>query len=218
MTFENLTSLQLLWFLFKVCGDECEVLPRISQYKSAIPSFWTNRLRILVLHCIERIFAAKDIKSQHIECTDISKGTFKIKSQSQDGSWYLLSFGDSETMCRCGCPDWQKWWLPCKHFIAIFNTYPAWQWESLSSLYLNSPFFSLDEDLITKLQSPCNMTSSLTAEEPLTTPHLEEPQEQLNISEKHSLVDQCISDAKSPPTLDVETGTRELCAAIYWPS
>ena len=48
------------------------------------------------------------------------------------------------------------------------------------------------------------MTSSLTAEEPLTTPHLEEPQEQLNISEKHSLVDQCISDAKSPPTLDVE--------------
>ena len=38
----------------------------------------------------------------------------------------------------------------------------------------------------------------------MTTPHLEEPQEQLNISEKHSLVDQCISDAKSPPTLDVE--------------
>ena len=174
------------------------------KYNSEIPSFLVNRPRILVLHCIERIFAAKDIKSQHIECTDISKGTFIIKSQSQDRSWYLVSFGDSETMCRCGCPDWQKWWLPCKHFIAIFNTYPAWQWENLSSLYLNSPFFSLDEDLITKLQSPCNMTSSLTAEEPLTTPHLEEPQEQLNISEKHSLVDQCISDAKSPPTLDVE--------------
>ena len=176
------------------------------KYNSEIPSFLVNRPRILVLHCIERIFAAKDIKSQHIEYTDISKSkeTFKIKSQSQDSSWYLWSFGDSETMCGCGCPDWQKWWLLCKHFIAIFNTYPAWLWENLSSLYLNSPFFSLDEDLITKLQSPRNMTSSLTAEEPLTTPHLEEPQEQLNISEKHSLVDQCISDAKSPPTLDVE--------------
>ena len=107
-------------------------------------------------------------------------------------------------MCHCGCPDWQKWWLPRKHFIAIFNTYPAWQWENLSSLYLNSPFFSLDEELITKLQSPCNMSSSLTAEEPLATPHLGEPQAQRNISEKHSLVHQCTSDSKSPPTLDVE--------------
>ena len=107
-------------------------------------------------------------------------------------------------MCHCGRPDWQKWWLPRKHFIAIFNTYPAWQWETFSLLYLKSPFSPLDEELITKLQSPCNMTSSLTAEEPLTTPHLEEPQEQLNISEKHSFVDQCISNAKSPPTLDVE--------------
>lgn len=48
------------------------------------------------------------------------------------------------------------------------------------------------------------MTSSQTAEEPLTTPHLEEPQEQQNISEKHSPVDQCTSDSKTPPTLDVE--------------
>ena len=84
------------------------------KYKSDIPSFLVNRPRILVLHCQERIFAAKDIKSQHIECIDISKGTFNIKSQSQDGSGYVLSFGDSETMCHCGCPYWQKWWLPCK--------------------------------------------------------------------------------------------------------
>ena len=75
------------------------------KYNSQIPSFLVNRPRILVLHCIERIFSAKDIKSQHIECTDISKGTIKIKSQSQGGCWYLLSFGDSETMCRCGYPD-----------------------------------------------------------------------------------------------------------------
>ena len=107
-------------------------------------------------------------------------------------------------MCHCGRPDWQKWWLPRKHFIAIFNTYPAWQWENLSSLYLNSPFFSLDEELITKLQSPCNMTSSLNDEEPLTTPHLKEPQDQQNILEKHALSDQCTSDSKSPLTLDVE--------------
>ena len=33
------------------------------KYNSEIPSFLVNRPRILVLHCIERIFAAKDIKS-----------------------------------------------------------------------------------------------------------------------------------------------------------
>ncbi|CAH3173680.1 unnamed protein product [Porites evermanni] len=74
------------------------------KYKSDIPSFLVNRPRILVLHCKERIFAAKDIKSQHIKCIDISKGTFNIKSQSQDGS-------------GGGCP--------ASNFIAIFNTYPA---------------------------------------------------------------------------------------------
>ena len=140
------------------------------KYNSEIPSFVVNRPRILVLHCIERIFAVKDIESQHIECVDVSKKTFKIKSQSQDGCWYLLSFADSETIFDCECPNWQKWWLPCTHFIAIFNNFPAWQWENLS-LYLNSPFFPLDEKLITKLQSPCNMPSSLTDEEPRTTPH-----------------------------------------------
>ena len=41
--------------------------------------------RILVLHCIERIFAAKDIKSQDIKCIDIAKETSKINSQSLDG-------------------------------------------------------------------------------------------------------------------------------------
>lgn len=55
------------------------------KYNSEIPSFLVNRPRILVLHCIETIFAAKD------------------------GCWYLKSLGDSETMCHCECPDWQKW-------------------------------------------------------------------------------------------------------------
>ena len=107
------------------------------KYSSEIPHFLVNRPRILVTHCIERIFAAKEIESHHIECTDSMKGKFKIRSQSQDGCWYLLSFGDSQTMCRCECQDWQKWWLPCKHFIAIFNLYPAWQWESLSPLNIH---------------------------------------------------------------------------------
>jgi hypothetical protein len=88
---------------------------------------------------------------------DSRKGSFKIKSQSQEGKWYELTFGDPNKMCRCECQDWQKWWLPCKHFVAVFNHYPCWQWENLSPLYKNSPFFSLDDELINKLQPSCSM-------------------------------------------------------------
>lgn len=128
------------------------------KYSADVPHFLVNRPRILVGHCIDRIFAADEIESYHIQCVDDVNGIFKIKSQSQEGQWYHLTFGDSTNMCRCECQDWQKWWFPCKHFIAVFNHYPGWQWENLSPLYQNSPFLSLDEELITQLQSPCSMT------------------------------------------------------------
>ena len=120
------------------------------KYNSEVPSFLVNRPRIL-------IFTAKDIEGQLIECNDITKGSIKSKTQSQDGCRCLSSFGDSVTMCRCECPDWKERWLLWKHYIAIFNTYPAWQWENLSSVYLDCSFFSLDEGLITKIQSVVKM-------------------------------------------------------------
>ena len=122
------------------------------KYNTDIPHYLVNRPRVLVSHCIDRMFAADDIQRYHIQCVDDIRGIFKIKSQSLDGTVYCLSFGDANTICKCECLDWQKWWLPCKHFIAIFAHYPDWQWEKLSPLYRDSPYFSLDEELLNHLQ------------------------------------------------------------------
>lgn len=122
------------------------------KYNTDIPHYLVNRPRVLVSHCIDRMFAADDIQRYHIQCVDDICGIFKIKSQRLDGTVYCLSFGDANTICKCECLDWQKWWLPCKHFIAIFAHYPDWQWEKLSPLYRDSPYFSLDEELLNHLQ------------------------------------------------------------------
>lgn len=39
--------------------------------------------------------------------------------------------------------------LPCKHFLAIFNNFPQWQWTSLATRYREHPNISLDHSLIT---------------------------------------------------------------------
>ena len=51
------------------------------KYNSEIPSFLVNRARILVLHCIERIFAAKDIKNQHIALSALISVKDHLKSR-----------------------------------------------------------------------------------------------------------------------------------------
>ena len=79
------------------------------KYHTDIPHYLVNRSRVLVAHCI----AADDIQGYHIQCVDDIPGIFKIKSQSLDGTVYCLSFGDANTICKCECLDWQKWWLPC---------------------------------------------------------------------------------------------------------
>ena len=156
--------------VLKFCLKFCQ---GYRKYNTDVPHFLVNRPRILVAHCLERISVAKEIENHHIRCADTKKGIFKIKSQSQEGQWYHLCFGDSTKMCSCECQDWQKWWLSCKHFIAVFNYHPGWQWENLSPLYQNSPFFSLDEELITQLQPSQPLQPQ--SEPPRSDPQQSEP-------------------------------------------
>ena len=51
---------------------------------------------------------------------------------------------DAETMPNCSCPSWSELFYPCKHFFCVFEKHPLWNWESLSPLYRNSPFLTLD--------------------------------------------------------------------------
>jgi SWIM zinc finger len=58
-----------------------------------------------------------------------------------------LYFGDSVNMPDCQCFDWSTYHWPCKHILAIFiNT--SHSWNDLSPLYRDSPYFSIDDDII----------------------------------------------------------------------
>ena len=76
---------------------------------------------------------------------------------------YNVDFGSDETMPSCSCPDWKMSAYPCKHFFAIFKKYASWDWNSLSKLYKNSPYLTLDENVTnsTKFQAqPVNKNAN----------------------------------------------------------
>ena len=60
---------------------------------------------------------------------------------------YDVDIGINETMPSFLCPDWKMSGYPCKHFFAIFKKYASWDWNSLSRLYKNSPYLTLDENI-----------------------------------------------------------------------
>jgi hypothetical protein len=52
----------------------------------------------------------------------------------------------------CECIDWQKNYLPCKHILAVIQNkkYDNWKWENLPTEYRESPFYTLDIDILFK--------------------------------------------------------------------
>ena len=88
------------------------------KYNQNIPQFLVNRLRHLVVHCMERWEVAKNIPKGHITIIDDVTGEFKEKSQLEQTVRYNLQFGDPSSMPKCECPDWLQTFLPCKHFLS----------------------------------------------------------------------------------------------------
>ena len=56
-------------------------------------------------------------------------------------------------MPKCSCPDFSHTGLLCRHFFAVFNYYPQWQWTSLPSQYIEHPNISLDRNSISTQKS-----------------------------------------------------------------
>ena len=50
----------------------------------------------------------------------------------------------------CECLDWQRNYLPCKHMLAIIQNkrYDSWNWEKLPPEYRESPFLTLDAEIL----------------------------------------------------------------------
>ena len=116
-------------------------------YSSDVPKYLHNKPRPFVNHCRQRITSAAEVDPQHIRelCNGPEVGQFQVRSQSRY-TWYNLSFGAGEVMPRCSCPDFCHTGLLCKHFFAIFEHYPKWQWDSLPEKYRENPHLSLDRE------------------------------------------------------------------------
>lgn len=70
--------------------------------------------------------------------------TFKVRSHSN----YEVKLGNKECLPSCQCLDWETTRLPCKHFFAVFKCYPKWSFNDLPQHYRESPFLTLDENVM----------------------------------------------------------------------
>ena len=58
--------------------------------------------------------------------------------------YHVLYLGDKYAFPTCTCKGWEKFLIPCKHFLAVFEHVPGLSWNSLGGIYTKSPFFSID--------------------------------------------------------------------------
>ena len=111
------------------------------RYNLTMPKYLHNKPRPFLNHCEKRMKYASEIQLEHVR--EEGGGNFKVQSQTNE-VWYNLSFGSENVMPRCSCPDFCQTGMLCKHFFAIFNLYPKWQWDSLPERFRQSPHISLD--------------------------------------------------------------------------
>ncbi|XP_065657884.1 uncharacterized protein LOC136082459 isoform X2 [Hydra vulgaris] len=117
---------------------------RYRRYGCWVPKYLYNRPRSLVKHCLLRKSTADYMDLNTVVM--MKHGIFTVSSTIDSSTKYFVHFGDENIMPKCTCYDWISTGYPCKHFFAIFKKYPAWSWNTLSKLYVNSPFLNLDED------------------------------------------------------------------------
>ena len=98
---------------------------------------------------MQRIHAANsDFKSGDI----LQKGptTFMVKSKrageitDDSKKWYNVQLGSDSVFPSCECVDFERHYLPCKHFFAIFHQTPGYSWECLPEYFRNNIFITID--------------------------------------------------------------------------
>ena len=107
-------------------------------FSSTIPKFLQNKPRQFITHCMTRISSASEIQKDQI--VNLENNIFKVNN-------YSLTLGDDNTYPDCSCIDFQRSFMPCKHFFALFS-HSGLSWEDISPLYRNSPYTNLDTDFM----------------------------------------------------------------------
>ena len=150
-----------------------------SKYTKFTPRYLQDRPMKFVKH-----MEAGDTKGKIIPMSDIKFITsrkFLVKSQLDSKQAYEIDL----EVPKCSCHDFFRTNWPCKHMHAIFNRYPESGWESLRDGYKNSPFITVDREVL-KLKSlkqpiafqptnPTNLPVGLSAESLPANVGIEQP-------------------------------------------
>ena len=119
------------------------------RYAEQIDDWLKDRPRPMVKHCLLKKSIAEQMDLTGIRV--IGAGRFSIRYHKENIERnYITDFGSENEMPSCTCFDWKRSCYPCKHFFAIFKKFPCYGWESVSSLYRNSPYLNLDSDFFVK--------------------------------------------------------------------
>ena len=76
-------------------------------------------------------------------------GSFEVHKTGTEKK-YALNFQKPE----CTCKDWARHRIPCKHFFAVFQYFPDWNWSRLPQSYQDSCYLSADTTAVQQYLDP----------------------------------------------------------------
>ena len=79
---------------------------------------------------------------------ELDGGSFEVHKTGTEK--YVLNFQKPE----CTCKDWARHQIPCKHFFAVFQHFPNWNWSRLPQCYQDSCYFSADTAAVQQYIDP----------------------------------------------------------------
>ena len=130
-------------------------------YNAMVPEYLHNRPPSFIKHCLKSQFAAEEFRDKDIVCEDSRKGIFRVRSSTEKGKHHTILL----YVPSCTCESWQRSHYPCKHIYAVFNYYDEWCFENLPLAYRNSPFLTLDPEIVQVKHPSMDLDMTSTAEE-----------------------------------------------------
>ena len=110
------------------------------RYGEEIDEYLQNLPHPLIRQCLLKKNLGENLNLTGI-CATATRKFSVIYHRDGQRRFYNTDFGSDERMPSCSFRDWKMSAYPCKHFFAIFKKYVSWDWNSLSKLYKNSPYF-----------------------------------------------------------------------------
>ena len=128
------------------------------KYDQNVPKYLVNRPAHFVKRCLIIVNIGKNADMT-------SNGEFIVHSFKDNREHYNVKFGTDDEMPSCSCSDWNYSMHLCKHFFAIFKYPDTWSWNTISSLYRNSPFLTMDEEITKENEAMTKEDENITKED-----------------------------------------------------